>query len=71
MPDHIRATSQEYPCCGMMARFTDDQVEIVVIQRKCPRCKIEWEIVRNKGVERNGYRLDHLEWRIVIEEGAA
>lgn len=58
-----------YPCCGKVARFRAiDRVPRERYERVCHACETRWEVTRSSLGERDGVRLDKLEW---ADKGAA
>lgn len=52
-----------YPCCGKVARFRAlDRVPRERYARVCYACCTRWEIARTTVGERDGVRVDRLNW---------
>lgn len=52
-----------YPCCGRRARFLAiDRVPRERYVRLCHNCDTRWEVLRTTLGERDGVRLDKLDW---------
>lgn len=52
-----------YPCCGKVARFRAiDRIPRERYERICHGCGTRWTVTRTFLADRDGVRLDKLEW---------
>lgn len=55
-----------YPCCKGVAIFNlVDGLRGMrqLVMRRCPKCKILWQVDQQMLANKNGVRIDRLDWR--------